>query len=75
MMEIPGNADETKDATRVVPAFRSKALGDYLVDVYFTEDSYQPIGDSMDSYMSGMADDANPRTGGGGEFPFTGKVK
>lgn len=71
----PTNSASAKDATRITDAFRSQALGDYLVDVFISEDSTQPIGDSMDSYMSGMADQANPRTGGKNqEFPKGGKM-
>ena len=63
-----------KDATRTKDAFRSQALDDYIVDVYFTEDSTQPIGDSMDSYFSGMADHQQVKSGGKNqEFPKGGK--
>ena len=74
MMEIPSTKEECKDATRTVDAFRSQALGDYLVDIFVSEDSIQPIGDAMDSYMSGMVDDTNPRVGKRNvEFPHGGK--
>lgn len=70
----PTTQAEAKDATRVKSAFRSQALDDYVVDVYFRETSHQPIGDSMDSYMSGMVDDAQVKPGGKGqEFPKGGK--
>ncbi len=70
----PTTKEEAKDATRVKSAFRSQALDDYVVDVFFRETSQQPIGDSMDSYMSGMVDDAQVKTGGHGEeFPKGGK--
>lgn len=71
---VPTTQAETKDATRVKDAFRSQALDDYIADVFFKEDSRQPIGDSMDSYFSGMAD--HVQTGAGGrnqEFPKGGK--
>ena len=74
-MELPTTQAECKDATRVKNAFRSQALDDYLVDVFISEDSTQPIGDSMDSYFSGMVDDV--KTGAGGrnqEFPKGGKM-
>lgn len=72
--KVPTSQANAKDATRVKPAFRSQALGDYMVDVFYKEDSYQPIGDSMDSYMSGMFDDAQVSPGArGDEFPKGGK--
>ena len=71
----PTTQAEAKDATRVKDAFRSQALGDYLVDLFISEDSYQPIGDSMDSYFSGMLDDNEVSIGGrGDEFPHGGKM-
>ena len=71
----PTTQAEAKDATRNKDAFRSQALDDYLVDAYFQEECIQPIGDSMDSYMSGMMDEATPRTGGkNDEFPKGGKM-
>ncbi len=73
MMETPTTYANSKVATNIKPAFRSQALGDYLVDVFIKESSTQPIGDSMDSYMSGMQDDSHPRIGGSGEFPKGGK--
>ncbi len=74
MMLTPTSYGNAKNAGRIKDAFRSSALGDYLVDVFIKEDSTQPIGDSMDSYMSGMVDDAEPRTGGrNAEFPKGGK--
>ncbi len=74
MMETPTSYLNAKNAENIKPAFRSQALGDYLVDVFIKESSNQPIGDSMDSYMAGMIDDAHPRMGGkGAEFPKGGK--
>ena len=73
-MLAPTTQAECKDATRVKDAFRSQALDDYLVDVYFSEEGYQPIGDAMDSYMSGMMDDLQVSTGGRNqELPKGGK--
>lgn len=71
----PTSFAETKDATRIKDAFRSQALEDYLVDVFIKEECNQPIGDSLDSYFSGMADDVkvNKGQGSGKEFPFGGK--
>lgn len=71
---VPTSPEQCKDATRVKNAFRSQDLDDYLVDVYIKESSNQPIGDSMDSYFSGMMDDVQVKTGGKGkEFPKGGK--
>lgn len=71
---IPESQAHGKDATRVKDAFRSQALDDYMVDIFFQEDGYQPIGDSMDSYFSGMVDDAAMSPGGRNvEFPKGGK--
>ena len=75
MMRTPTTQAECKDATRIVDAFRSQSLGDYLVDLHFNENSVQPIGDSMDSYFSGMVDDLENNPGGSGnEFPHGGKM-
>lgn len=74
-MLVPTTQAEAKDATRVVDAFRSSALDDYIVDVFIKEDSYQPIGDSMDSYFSGMIDEVQTGVGGRNEeFPKGGKM-
>ena len=74
MMLVPDTKEQAKDASRVVQAFRSQALGDYLADVYIKEDSRQPIGTSMDSYFSGMLEDTTPRKSNkSDEFPFGGK--
>lgn len=71
---VPTTQAECKDATRVKDAFRSQALDDYMVDVFFTEEGYQPIGDSMDSYFTGMFDDLQVGVGGSNkEFPHGGK--
>ena len=74
-MNTPTTAAQAKDATRVKDAFRSQALDDMLIDLYFTQDCTQPIGGSMDSYMSGMLDDVVVNTGGNrDEFPKGGKM-
>ena len=71
---IPNSQAETKDATRVKQAFRSQSLDDYMVDVFFREESQQPIGDSMDSYFAGMTDEVATSVGGRNqEFPKGGK--
>ena len=74
MMRVPETQADTKDATRVVDAFRSQSLGDYLVDVFIQEDSTQPIGTAMDSYMSGMLDHTKPGMKSKAEFPKQGKM-
>ncbi len=73
MMETPTSYANSKQAINIKPAFRSQALGDYLVDVFIKEESTQPIGSSMDSYMSGMMDKTKPHASGSGEFPKGGK--
>ena len=71
---VPTTQAECKDATRIKEAFRSQSLQDYMVDVFFRETGYQPIGDSMDSYFSGMTDDVAVGVGARGvEFPKGGK--
>lgn len=71
---VPTTQAQTKDATRVKSAFRSQSLDDYIADIFFKENSTQPIGDSMDSYFSGMADHVQTGSGGKGqEFPKGGK--
>lgn len=71
----PTTAAEARDATRVKDAFRSQALDDYVVDIFFNEDSTQPIGGTMDSYFSGMLDHVQVPTGGNrDEFPKGGKM-
>ena len=71
----PTTQAEAKDATRIKQAFRSQALDDYMVDIYFREESNQPIGDAMDSYFSGMVEETSPGIGGSNdEFPHQGKI-
>lgn len=72
-MNSPTTQAECKDATRIKSAFRSDRLGNYLVDCYFTEDCNQPMGTSMDSYMSGMVDHARNIGNSNDEFPHGGK--
>ena len=69
----PENQGQAKDATRIKNAFRSERLGDYVADLYFKEDSRQPIGTAMDSYFSGMLDDAIGQSQSNDEFPKGGK--
>ena len=72
-MNIPTTQQECKDATRIKDAFRSQGLGDYVVDCFIHEDSYQPIGNAMDSYFSGMLDKAKFSGSNSDEFPKGGK--
>ena len=72
-MNAPTTQAECKDATRIKDAFRSQRLGDYVADIYFKEESYQPMGTAMDSYMSGMMDHTRNIGNSGDEFPHTGK--
>lgn len=67
-MNNPGNNSNLRDATRIKDAFRSQSLGDYVVDVYFTENSHSRINNSVESYYSGMTNSRNDS-----EFPFGGK--
>ena len=69
----PTTKEQAKDATRVVDAFRSQALGDMLIDLRFVEDSRLPFGDPMDSYFSGMLDDAYGQGPSGDVYPKGGK--
>jgi len=68
-MDIPTTAANSKDATRIKPAFRSQSLGDYMADIYISERSRSPIGGSLESYFSGMAG-----SGSKAEFPKQGKM-
>ncbi len=68
-MLVPTSQANAKDATRIKPAFRSQSLGDYMVDVYASEQSRSPIHGSLESYFSGMAG-----SGSKSEFPKQGKM-
>jgi hypothetical protein len=72
-MNVPSTFSQTKDATRIKEAFRSQSLGDYMVDAYFTEESYQPIGTALESYFSGMIDEAENVEKTSDQFPHQGK--
>lgn len=72
-MNAPTTQAECKDATRIKDAFRSARLGDYMADIYFSEDCRQPTGTSMDSYMSGMVDHTKNMGNSSNEFPHGGK--
>jgi hypothetical protein len=69
MMNFPTTQAEAKDATRIKDAFRSQAFGDYIVDLYFREESRNLHGTGLESYFSGM-------TGAGSDatFPKQGKM-
>ena len=73
-MNVPTTQAECRDATRIKDAFRSSSLGDYLCDVFISEDSNQPIGTSRDSYFSGMLDDTRNQGNNSDEFPYGGKM-
>lgn len=72
-MRTPTTQAEAKDATRVKDAFRSQALDDYMVDIYCAQESFQPIGTSMDSYFAGMLDETKGLGQSSDEFPKGGK--
>lgn len=73
-MNAPTTQEECKDATRVKNAFRSNRLGDYVADIFISEESRQPIGNAMDSYFSGMVDCGVGISGSNDEFPKGGKM-
>jgi len=54
MMQHPNNNQDSRRATRIKDAFRSSALGDYLVDIDFSEKSRNQLGTALESYFSGM---------------------
>ena len=68
-MNSPTTTAHCRDATRVKDAFRSATLGDYVVDLYFTENSRNRINTSMESYFVGMQGGGNDA-----EFPKSGKM-
>jgi hypothetical protein len=70
MMNQPSSQANAKDATRIKSAFRSAALGDYVVDLEFDEGSTNLHGSSLESYMSGMTGAASSAT-----HPKQGKVQ
>ena len=72
-MNAPTTQAECKDATRIKDAFRSSRLGNYVADIYFQEESYQPTGTAMDSYLSGMMDHTMNIGNSNNEFPHGGK--
>jgi hypothetical protein len=73
-MKAPETQAHGKDATRIKNAFRSSRFGDYVVDLYFTEKSRQPIGTSMDSYFTGMIGDAKGQNQTNATYPHGGKM-
>ena len=68
-MRLPTTPAEAKDATRINPAFRSSALGDYMVDVYIKESCHSKINNSLESYYNGLDGGWNDA-----EFPNQGKM-
>lgn len=70
MMETPTSQANAKDATRIKDAFRSAALGDYIVDLNFSEMSRNLHGSALESYFSGMTGASS-----NAEYPKIGKVK
>lgn len=67
MMNPPTTQAAAKDATRIKDAFRSSALGDYLVDLDFDERSKNLHGSALESYFAGMtgaaSEAAHPKQG------------
>lgn len=68
-MDTPTDQFNAKDATRIKQAFRSQSLGDYLCDLYFSESVRSPLGNSKESYFSGMEGFKD-----NSEFPDQGKM-
>ena len=66
-MKRPTSQANAKDATRIKNAFRSQSLGDYVVDLYFSEKSRNRLNTPLESYYSGMKgqrnDDQIPKQG------------
>ena len=69
MMSPPTTQANAKDATRIKNAFRSEALGDYIVDLEFDERSKNLHGSALESYFSGMTGAASSA-----ELPKQGKM-
>jgi hypothetical protein len=69
MMQVPSTQANAKAATRIKDAFRSSALGDYLVDLHFGERSKNLQGSALESYFSGMTGAASSV-----ELPKQGKM-
>lgn len=67
--KLPSNVEEARDATRINPAFRSEALGDYVADLWFSEPSKNMLNTALESYYSGMQGE-NAKA----EYPKQGKM-
>jgi len=68
-MRTPTTWEESKDASRVNPAFISGGLGDYVADLYFTENSRSLVNTAAESWYSGMRGGRN-----NDQHPFGGKM-
>jgi len=53
--DAPTSAANCRDASRINPAFRTTALGDFMIDLYFNEPSWCDTPGAMASYMAGDA--------------------
>jgi hypothetical protein len=69
MMNQPSSKENAKDATRIKDAFRSAALGHYIVDLDIGEASRNLHGSALESYFSGMTGAAS-----NAEIPKQGKM-
>ena len=58
-------AAQLRDASRIGEPFLSKSLGDYLVDLWFSEDIDSPIPGPRSSIMGGVGD-----SGRGSAYPY-----
>jgi len=68
-MDNPSTFANSKDASRIKPAFRSQSLGDYMADIYISERTRSPINSALESYFSGLTG-----SGSKAEFPKQGKM-
>ena len=71
-MEVPTTADEARDGSRKVEAFRASALGDYRIDLYAQEKSFSAISSAKSSYYLGVGDAGK---GDKSVYPKQGKIK
>lgn len=58
-MTVPTNAAEARNASLRTSAFRSQALEDYVVDLYFNYKSSSLINSEMSSFTIGMEESSN----------------
>lgn len=69
IMDVPTTAAEARDATKNVNAFRSKALRDYVLDLYVNERSNSRASGGKSSFLIGQSGRKS------GAYPSQGKIK